>query len=64
MKEKAIKIALDAVAILVCSAVANLIGHNVPILSGLKLPMAVAAGVWLYAPLKEKLVELKKKKLK
>lgn len=52
LKQIALKTGLDIVGIMGCAIVAGHIHNLVPALKGAELPMAVAAGIWLYVPLR------------
>ena len=52
IKQKAISLSTDALAIMLCCAMAHLVAHNVKFLSGAETIIAVCLGIWAYVPLK------------
>ncbi len=53
------KIGLDAAGIVVCGGLAYLAGAFIPVLSGLETFLGVAAGLWLYAPIRNLITKIK-----
>lgn len=52
LKKFAIKTGLDAAGILGCVIAAGHAPDLIPMFKGLEMPLAVAAGIWLYVPLR------------
>ena len=59
LKKNATKIGLDAAGIVVCGGLAYLAGAMIPMLSGLETFLGVAAGLWLYAPVRNLITKIK-----
>ena len=59
LKKNLTKIGLDAVGIGVCGGLAYLVGSLVPALHGTEVFLGVAAGLWLYAPVRNLITKIK-----
>jgi hypothetical protein len=60
IKKNAIKIGLDAIAIILCGVASMSIGEFVPVLKGLEVFVAVSSGIWLYVPISNLVKKIKK----
>jgi len=59
IKKNLSKIGLDAIGIVVCGGLAYLAGAIIPILSGFETFLGVAAGLWLYTPVRNLITKIK-----
>ena len=59
LKKNMIKIGLDALGIGLCGGVAYLATAFVPAIKGFEVFLGVAAGLWLYAPVRNLITRIK-----
>jgi len=59
IKKNLTRIGLDAAGIGVCGGLAYLAGQLVPVLQGFEVFLGVAAGLWLYTPVRNLITKIK-----